>query len=683
MTDKIIPFFPDGVSNKEAPANVLKQFTQYLAKRGIGHRFGVANKLTLVPYSQASEYLPNGKWLLRHMDWGILVPYHDMEGTPINYMGVRALPKLSASFSAEVGTRKFIVPAGQPRLYFPLTNPSPEGLRCVITESAIKAIVASFCGFYAIGLNGCWGFSRKGNKGLLDDFHDVPWSAFKDVVYCTDSDWVDNTKVAASVTRFADLMHQTFGLTVRHLQLPHAVCDDGATEKQGLDDFMGAKGHTECAEFLGSEPAKIELSEFSLAMVDLNEACCYAEQPNVFVNLDGNYTMTDKHFHNMYANRRYRDSEGNLKQASRVWLQWDGCNRVVSVVNKPGEEMYVGDNYNIWRPSDVEPVKGDVSTHLTFLRRALPSESERAWFQKWVAHLVQNPGIKMATSLVLYSMEEGTGKTMLAETISYMLGKRNTARISQEIFRGQFNGGYATKQLVVINESSMDGAGVGQMMEKLKSFVTEETVQVREMRTNPYEIENYCHVILTSNHLNALRISPTDRRFAVFEFNSQFRHSQVAEEWGVKCWRWHREHIQELLYYYMNDVNCSEFDPHGPAPDTNAKEEMKVAALSEFELFAHRLATDREATLEEYGFRKNLRYMRIDDLVAILCPDSRNPQGDRTRIGAALKKFGFGKYRGRVKGKQVMMQDLKPDSPTDCLAFEHDYISPRGKKFDG
>ena len=662
----------------EAPKSELAKFVRYFAARGIPHQAIVDNRITLVSQDVLAQRIKGARAVLDNVSWAALFPYHDIDGVPQEYYGARVLSEARASFTS-VSSAKFVVSAGPGRLYFPLTNPAPGG-RCVITESPLKAIAISICGVYAIGLNGCYGYStRKSRSGLIDDFSSIPWDAFSDVVFLPDSDWATNPRVGNSVELFADRLAMVHRTTLKHLQLK-------SEEKIGIDDYLAQNGLDATTEFLKSPAASIKPTEFALAMLRLNSQICYVKETNCFVNIEDNYTLSQQHFITLYATEKYRNAEGKYKSSAPAWIQWPERRAVQKIVNKPGAEEITDEYYNVWRPSEVVPVKGSVSTHLKFLERAIPEPTERHFLQQWIAHLLQRPAKKMSTALVFYSAEEGTGKTMLAHAISYLVGRSNSARTTQEVFKGQFNESYATKQLVVINESLCDDSrDSSTMMEKLKSFITEDVVTVRKMRIDPYEIDNYCHVILTSNHLTAIKPSPSDRRFAMFEFLSQFRHSEEAERWGEECWEWHQEHLPELAWYYLNEVSIEDFKPNAPAPVTNIKREMFAAALSEEEAFVQRLLEQTDDALMEYRLRKDLRYLESGMAMQIymgLVGEVGSGHATAVKLGAAFKRFGVEKIQRRAGGKLWRAYDLRPRSDGEG-DFSKDVLSPRGSKFDG
>ena len=124
------------------PQSQIKDFTRYLADRGIPQTVAADNHISPINQATALKLLPKAEFMLRSMDAGIILPYFDYAGNALPYFGIRILSKPGASFGAK--TRKYLVPSGTPHLYIPLSNPAIKARpRCVITESAVKALAAS------------------------------------------------------------------------------------------------------------------------------------------------------------------------------------------------------------------------------------------------------------------------------------------------------------------------------------------------------------------------------------------------------------------------------------------------------------------------------------------------------------------------------------------------------------
>jgi hypothetical protein len=84
----------------------------------------------------------------------------------------------------------------------------------------------------------------------------------------------------------------------------------------------------------------------------------------------------------------------------------------------------------------------------------------------------------------------------------------------------------ANKFLIYVAEPEGTQARDGQLyqkMNKLKSKITDDQIQINEKHLPTYQTTNYLHWIFTGNHPESLRLEPTDRRFAIFLASSVHR----------------------------------------------------------------------------------------------------------------------------------------------------------------
>jgi len=169
---------------------------------------------------------------------------------------------------------------------------------------------------------------------------------------------------------------------------------------------------------------------------------------------------------------------------------------------------------NLFVPSNIKPQDGDPQPFLDYMKYLFPVEKECYEVQKWLATLIAKPEIKMLYALLLISEQTGTGKTTLGERIAApIVGEHNTSYPSEEIILGQFNAWAVKKRLAVVGEIYQGHSF--KAANKLKQYLTDGKLTLREMYQNPITFDNYLHVIANSNSLNALKIEEHDRRWFV------------------------------------------------------------------------------------------------------------------------------------------------------------------------
>ena len=143
----------------------------------------------------------------------------------------------------------------------------------------------------------------------------------------------------------------------------------------------------------------------------------------------------------------------------------------------------------------------------------------------WISFIVQNPGKKTETCLMILG-EEGTGKTMFTSVICKLFGDYalpNIASIDDVV--GQFNSITENKILVVLNEvNAMENtANKRAIHNKLKTLITEDINIINRKGIDQYEIENVSNYIICSNEFNPILISENDRRYVVTEVSNTMK----------------------------------------------------------------------------------------------------------------------------------------------------------------
>lgn len=230
---------------------------------------------------------------------------------------------------------------------------------------------------------------------------------------------------------------------------------------------------------------------------------------------------------------------------------------------------------NLHVPCSIPAVQGDPTPWLDFLQYMFPNAEERKHVRRWVATLIARPDVRMSYGLLLISEAQGIGKTTLAANVlAPLVGMPNVSFPAEQQILGGFNSWIARKRLAVVNE--IYSGHSWKAYNTLKSVITDKDVEVNEKYQKAYRLENWCHIIASSNSMRALKMENDDRRWFYPEV------SEIA---------WPRERFEEfhnwlkagglsiIRYWAMNQdsyVTRSE-----RAPMTRRKKEMIEGSRSE------------------------------------------------------------------------------------------------------
>lgn len=138
-----------------------------------------------------------------------------------------------------------------------------------------------------------------------------------------------------------------------------------------------------------------------------------------------------------------------------------------------------------------------------------------AHFINWLAYKFQTR--RKCKTAWFFQGVEGTGKGVLYNMVLAPLFGSNCCHLKRmENLLDRFNADLETSLLWVIDEANIENFKEdGQILEKLKNLIVEDTQIIRAMRTNQYSAVNYTDVLLFSNQSLAIRLSPTDRRYNI------------------------------------------------------------------------------------------------------------------------------------------------------------------------
>jgi hypothetical protein len=161
-------------------------------------------------------------------------------------------------------------------------------------------------------------------------------------------------------------------------------------------------------------------------------------------------------------------------------------------------------------------------TILKVIHHALGSEqaiTDR--FINWVAAIAQRLD-RTRTAWILHG-RTGTGKGLLMNNIlTPIFGKTQVAAKRMEELTEPYNG-YMEKCFIVFVDEVQTSTLRNEkgVMAKIKNFITEPTISIRNMHQNAYPVTNYTNWIFASNMPDPVAVDMNDRRFNVGKYQTQ------------------------------------------------------------------------------------------------------------------------------------------------------------------
>lgn len=357
--------------------------------------------------------------------------------------------------------------------------------------------------------------------------------------------------------------------------------------------------------------SKYELNGSAEGLAKMNDDVAFVREIGGVVDVRDFLVMRPRDFvTGTYANRRHLATAGDspkLVSTAQAWLQWEERNEVKNVTFAPGAALYVDDSHrgrllNMWRGWPVEPARGDVAPFLELVEHVLSGlpADHKDWFWRWAAYPLQHPGVKLRTAVMIHGLVQGTGKTLLGETLAALYGEAGRL-IGQEQLEREFNSYMACAAFIVGDEVTTRGTK-RDTAERLKNLITRPVVEVNKKFQPEYQLPNVAQFYLTSNHDDALYLEDEDRRFFVHRVVSEKllpAFTKRFDDWQKKTnWR------GALRWHLLNKVDCRSFDPYGAAPRTEARQDMVENGLDDIDNWVRQLPNapvHPDSTLRKIG----------------------------------------------------------------------------------
>lgn len=256
------------------------------------------------------------------------------------------------------------------------------------------------------------------------------------------------------------------------------------------------------------------------------------------------------------------------------------------LVFEPGVEVKAP-AINLFRGMPLKPSTKGSCTKLRELLQYLCGEEGQdqapvtEWVLKWLAFPLQHPGAKMQTAIVMHG-PEGTGKNLFFGAIREIYGEYGTL-ITQTELEDRFNG-WLSRRLFIIANEVISRQELRHHVGRLKNMVTEPRLPIREMWSPIRYESNHAQMTFLTNELQALFLSPGDRRYMVIRTPAAARpefYGEVADELA--------ERGIEALYAYLLEYPLGDFAEHSKPLLTAAKEDLIEMGLSSVQFFQQQL----------------------------------------------------------------------------------------------
>ncbi len=255
-----------------------------------------------------------------------------------------------------------------------------------------------------------------------------------------------------------------------------------------------------------------------LSMMELVQA----ETPNVYMGGQNRYIkVTDTgEIHEMTRTDVESWYEGqeiiiNNKEYNPIFLfmRWPGRIKYTGYELVPPPAVASPATYNVWRGFRLTPVEGDTRKYFELFNQMFPDSTIQTWLHDWLADMIQRPGVKPSTCVVLQG-PQGTGKNIFAQIFrSMFLPNNSTQFVNTDQFTSRFNKLLLRNVLAIVNEAVW--AGNHKQASILKGYITEDRFEVQDKNVKSFMARNFTRFMIMSNEDWAVPADGSARRFCI------------------------------------------------------------------------------------------------------------------------------------------------------------------------
>tara|TARA_R110000796_G_scaffold252500_1_gene387183 strand:+ start:25469 stop:27910 length:2442 start_codon:yes stop_codon:yes gene_type:complete len=303
---------------------------------------------------------------------------------------------------------------------------------------------------------------------------------------------------------------------------------------------------------------------------------------------------------NDYKLEEFKTTYGNKKRGKTVltksWLECDERKTVRDVMYLPnapliyqnGEDTMINSYKGPGLKVIETPHVAQIQIFLDHINYMFPNQEEAHVFLSWMAFTISSPEKRIPWSPFIISVP-GVGKGWLAELLKHLVGRHNFSTIGPKNIKDGFNEFMFEKTVCVIDELKTNGKEQYDIVEALKSMITEPDISINIKFGAKGTYPTYVNILCFSNHTNALPVEEGDRRFWVHRVTAEAK----APDYYVELFKWLNTDGPAHLYQWLKNYDVGTLCITAAPTMTAAKREMINSFKTEIEVILSDAIEDR------------------------------------------------------------------------------------------
>lgn len=266
-------------------------------------------------------------------------------------------------------------------------------------------------------------------------------------------------------------------------------------------------------------------------------------------------------------------------------MYWPGANQIFTYDGLDMLNSYHKQGAELCDELDVDGQRV-VDMFLKHIEFTLRDEREQRLLLNWLAYVYQNPGRRINWAMLLQGTQ-GTGKSYFVKVLQLLMGE-NVRNLDPMAIAGRFTSWAHGATVVAVEEIRISGTNKYEVLDRMKPFITNDTVQIEEKGRDHRTVPNFTNYLMLTNHKDAIPLTSGDRRYCVLFSRIQsekqlfdyFGGENKASDYFANLFDETKRRADAIGYYLANYKIDESFNPVGRAPDTNARKQMMEIAVS-------------------------------------------------------------------------------------------------------
>lgn len=218
-----------------------------------------------------------------------------------------------------------------------------------------------------------------------------------------------------------------------------------------------------------------------------------------------------------------------------------------------------------------------VDRFLAHMEHLFASERDRKLLLSWMAYVVQTN--KRSNWCPVIQGVEGDGKTTIATVLAVCMGgAHNAVTINGDSLAEKYTPWAEGNLFCFIEEVRLHGADRYAVINKIKPYISNDTVPIRRMNTDLYDVINTVNYMMGTNSKDGIPLDENASRY--FPIFSRWQHKKRLDAFKAAHPEYYSD-LAELQQYpgvlrrFFLDYDLhAEFNPNKRAPESHALAEM-------------------------------------------------------------------------------------------------------------